>query len=946
MSHEQARSEVERLLALGADDRELASSAPALSEPALLELIDEVRDLVMSDLDRALAMGGVLRMIADRSGASVPRARARSAWAHALNYANRFEEAIVALDEASAIAEECGDALESARAMLAKAQSLARLGRLEEAGSACVRAGEIFSRENQPALTLRAVTNHAIILRMLGRWDESVPLFDRALELASGDPPLRAQIQSNRAESLLELGRFQEAERAFRDSCELLERVGMERVAAIVRGNLADMLGRQGRLSEAIEQFELARRFFERDRAAGDLARIEAELADVLAETGLTGEAAELYARSCEALAGAGLVAERARALTGLGALLLDEDPSRARVALDGARDAWRSLDNEWWLRRISLLEAQLALRQGDIDAAQRGADLSDEPAHDPHMNRIIRRTIAAEIQQARGNADGARRMLEEAVGIAEELGIPPVLAGLHHRMGRLLAHAGRPDDAIASFERAIQEVERIRGALQGDRFRAAFMGDHSEIYHDAADLILDTRAGDAITRAFDISEQARARAMQDMIRGGVEIVGQLSSSPSQSDSSLLERLGQERARVNYLFSRLDPTGEGGSSRPVSAWLEDLRETEARVTELETRLASSNEARTVLATPTPVSELIGSIPEGRVTLVFVRRNEGLGCYCLRRGEVRFHDLGVSAEECTELASAVGFQLRRAVVRGSVSSGRSGRRMASAVHALQGLYDAILRPIEAELARADRICVVPFGVLHTIPFGSLHDGERFMIERFPIVRLPSASLARTPEHAGAPETGHALVVGVADRFAPEIGAEARAVSGAIEGSILLLDEHARADPVFEAMSHANVIHIASHGVFPPGNPLSAALKMFDRWVTAREIFALRLNGSVVVLSGCETGRSETDRGDETYGFLRAFLAAGAGGVVSSLWAAHDGASRTLMTDMYTLAPEHGTPAERIFLGLRSAQLRAIERSLHPGLWSGFTAAGVG
>ncbi len=121
-----------------------------LGEPVLLELVDEVRDLVMSDLDRALAMGEVLRLLSDRLDLPTARARSRSAWAHALNYANRFDEAIHALVEASAIALEHGDPLEDARASLAKAQSLARLGRFDEAIEACVYAERIFEADSKP----------------------------------------------------------------------------------------------------------------------------------------------------------------------------------------------------------------------------------------------------------------------------------------------------------------------------------------------------------------------------------------------------------------------------------------------------------------------------------------------------------------------------------------------------------------------------------------------------------------------------------------------------------------------------------------------------------------------------------------------------------------------------------------------------------------------------
>ncbi len=580
MSAPDLRSQLERLAALPEAEREAgATDVPeSAPEPVLLELTDEVRDLVMTDLDRALAMADSLRIIADRLGLPLARARARSARAHALNYANRFEEAITLLDEAATIARSHGDTLEEARSDLAKIQSLARLGRLEEAVAAAERAQRAFEDAGQPSLALRAVTNHAILLRMLGRWPESVERFDRALELARDDAAVTAQIQSNRAEALLELGRFESAERAFRESCELLEAAGMERVAAIVRGNLADLLGRQGRLSEAMEQFERARRFFERDRAEGDLARIEAELADVLAAVGLPEDAAEMYERSCAALKATGLAAEHARALTGLGALLVARHPERARDVLTKAAAAYESMDSASGAARIRLLEARLALRDGDLERAATLAAAPEGDDQEPPVHTVIRASILAEIKSAIGDHDGAADEIGRALTVAERLSLPPILADLYHRLARVHAARRRPAEAMDAYKRAMTEVERIRGDLQGDRFRRAFLGEHSAIFQDAADAILDADAPGAHAQAFEIAERARSRVLLELIQGGVELVGQASGGAGTADESrLLERLATERARLNYLYSRLDPSGEAGSGRPLAEWLADLR---------------------------------------------------------------------------------------------------------------------------------------------------------------------------------------------------------------------------------------------------------------------------------------------------------------------------------------------------------------------------------
>ncbi len=947
MSDVDARSCIERLAALPESEREHEAGAAVVTEPVLLELTDEVRDLVMTDLDRALAMGDVLRLIADRLDLPLARARARSASAHALNYANRFEEAIILLEEAAAIAHGQGDPLEVARSDLAKIQSLARLGRFDEAIEAAERAERSFVSAGEPSLALRAVTNHAILLRMLGRWSESVDRFDRALELAVDDPTTTAQIQSNRAESLLELGRFESAERAFRESCGLLEGAGMERVAAIVRGNLADLLGRQGRLSEAMEQFEHARRFFERDRAAGDLARIEAELADVLAAVGMAADAASMYERSCQALEESGLAAEHARALSGLGALLVRDDPGRAHDVLARALTAFENLESASGMARVRLLQARLALRGSDLEQAAALASTPADASQESPVHTVIRAAIRAEIAIASGDLDDAASEIERALGLAQRLSLPPILADLHHRLARIRAEQGRTDEANDEFRRAMSQVERIRGALQGDRFRSAFLGERSEIYQDAADAILDAGSPSAHAEALGVAERARSRVLLDLIQGGVELAERASGGAESPDEArLLERLAAERARLNYLYSRLDPAGEEGSQRPLSDWLEDMRTAETGVTALESRLEASRAGRRIMATPAGAEELVASVSADRAMLVYARRRDGLGCYCVRNTGVDFVNLALPLDRLEELTADLGFQLRRVVTRGTGCSARAQRRLSSALRAARAVHDAVLTPVLPMTSGRARLTVVPFADLHLVPFSALHDGQRYLVERLAVSRLPSASLSRVIGGSDGAADAPALVVGAPDRFAPEIASEVEAVAAALPGSTLLVGERATGDALVSLIGGAGIVHIASHGMFPPGNPLASALKMADRWVSAREVFALRLPGSVVTLSGCETGRTEVDSGEEIYGLVRGFLAAGAEGVVSSLWAAHDRVARELMTRMYEDAPREGSPTARVFEGLRRAQLHAIGEGMHPGLWSGFVAVGAG
>ena len=121
-------------------------------------------------------------------------------------------------------------------------------------------------------------------------------------------------------------------------------------------------------------------------------------------------------------------------------------------------------------------------------------------------------------------------------------------------------------------------------------------------------------------------------------------------------------------------------------------------------------------------------------------------------------------------------------------------------------------------------------------------------------------------------------------------------------------------------------------------------LAAGLKFADRWITVREVLGWRIPGSVVVLSGCETGRSSTDTSEEQYGFGRAFFVAGARGLVVSLWIAHDASTRGLMSEMYRAIAPDAAPSE-IHAALVSAQRSQICAGIHPAFWSNFIYLGA-
>jgi CHAT domain-containing protein len=144
----------------------------------------------------------------------------------------------------------------------------------------------------------------------------------------------------------------------------------------------------------------------------------------------------------------------------------------------------------------------------------------------------------------------------------------------------------------------------------------------------------------------------------------------------------------------------------------------------------------------------------------------------------------------------------------------------------------------------------------------------------------------------------------------------------------------------------------VLHLAGYGVLNQRNPLFSYVQLapggeYDGRLEVHEVLGLNLAADLVVLSACQTGLgsgalADVPTGDDWVGLTRAFLHAGAGHVVATLWPVDDWGTAALMERFYGAAAASEDPARALALAQRG--LIATAATAHPFYWAGFVVVG--
>ena len=309
-----------------------------------------------------------------------------------------------------------------------------------------------------------------------------------------------------------------------------------------------------------------------------------------------------------------------------------------------------------------------------------------------------------------------------------------------------------------------------------------------------------------------------------------------------------------------------------------------------------------------------------SLPAGGLLVEYFIAREAIFVALVDQDGLDLRPLG-PVQRTRELHRLLQFQLSRSprLIQGGEASREMAELAARATSShLRNLYAELIEPIEAALD-GRQLVIAPHGFLHYVPFQALTDGGgRTLGERAAVSYAPSASVFHLCVTKENRHRGNSLVLGVADERAPHICDEALAVAEALPSARLLLGDEASEEALRTEGHGCRYIHLATHGLFRRDNPMFSAIQLGRSRLALFDLYSLRLDAELIVLSGCGTGLNAVLGADELLGLTRGLLYAGAQSVLVTLWDVHDASTAAFMRRFYSnLGPQAG-PAEALRL----------------------------
>lgn len=659
----------------------------------------------------------------------------------------------------------------------------------------------------------------------------------------------------------------------------------------------------------------------------------------------------------------------------GLAAITFNRALTYARLrdlqrALDGYREAEQALtgtpDTQFEVALPSARGEALMLL-GRHDEAEKSLTLALGKARAKNPARVPTLLVhLARLESSRGRHEAAIAWAEEAVSVEEQR--TTASSGARAMLGRVLAAAGRHDEARAALDIAVTRARKAGGAVSWELLHQLALAESRRGEKKAAIALLKEAATEIEKGESVLGEDSGARFHADKVQV-FRLLVKLLLADNQIDGALgyLER--GKMAELRELQGRMTGGDENAAlaieldvqEKKLQRLLDDelMKATpnQSRIGQLDTLLIAAKKRRSEFmekldrndqlfdryaVRPLQLEKLQQYLGDGVLVVAPVILDDSIVVFAMSKDALTHYSTPMGPQEIDALVT--GF-VREVDPKNAVGV-RAKASLNKLLPQARRLYDLLLRPAFTAFPGVTTLVVSPTGALRYLPFSALHDGERWLIEKVSVVSV--TALDREKFAKPAPRGG------------ANLSAMALAPDGRLTASRAELAEVRRAlgnVDVFEGKDASSatlrqkirvpgydIVHLATHGRLDAKNPELSNIELADRALSYGDIPTLSpTRTNLVVLSACQTAVLSGGSGLEIAGLAYQFQRGQVHSVMATLWEVDDRATADLMGGFYDQVRAGKTYAE----ALAESQRKMIADPTlgHPGFWASFILMGT-
>jgi len=441
------------------------------------------------------------------------------------------------------------------------------------------------------------------------------------------------------------------------------------------------------------------------------------------------------------------------------------------------------------------------------------------------------------------------------------------------------------------NYQGALENIESLRAIMETDLNKRLFQANKKSIYDDFIHLSLELYGPE---KGFEALERAKARSLMDLL-ATKEVIFQGGGGLRKEEATVREFFAEAQWKAREAERKSpDPQVPVRTAPELETAVGKYRDLMLKIKREEPELASL-----IQASYLSYGEIREILPPDATLLEYFLSDEKIIIWVLGQEGIAVQEVPLKKDELKEKVRS----FREAII----ARDREKVKVFS-----RELYNSLVRPVKNKIS-GRRLGIVPYNVLHYLPFHALDSGGRHLIEEYPIFYSPSASVLKYSLDKRRTRGEKLIAFGNPDLGDPAYdlpfaGKEVEGIAAIFPSAKIYLRKEASKEVAKKETGEYDIIHFACHAEFSDLDPLYSSIRLAegqkgDGRLEAQEIFSLNLRPYLVTLSACRTGLGLVTSGDEIIGMNRAFIYAGAPSILSSLWSVSDVSTAKLMDSFY-------------------------------------------